>query len=163
LEIKEFVFISKKFVRFQQVHRKKILVDVLNKLFKIYQTPIDRNQSTSKTWWYVYFFLTFFSRLSLFSKPRFCNNLELRQGNLIQKTAIFIAERAKEVCDIQSRAPESIASASIYMACAAAGERKAMKGKRFLLINNKKIFHIDMLVRYPSINWCYGKYNSTNI
>lgn len=59
--------------------------------------------------------------------PRFCNTLELRQGNLIPKTAIHIAERAKELCDIQSRAPDSIAGASIYMACAAAGERKQMK------------------------------------
>ncbi len=63
-----------------------------------------------------------------FSKPRFCNQLELRQENLIQKTAVYIAERAKDVCDIQSRAPDSIAGASIYMACAAAGERKPMKG-----------------------------------
>jgi transcription initiation factor TFIIB len=56
--------------------------------------------------------------------PRFCKRLELRQINLIQKTAVHIAERAKELCNIQSRAPDSIASASIYMACAAAGERK---------------------------------------
>jgi len=59
--------------------------------------------------------------------PRFCNQLELQQENLIQKTAVYISERAKEVCDIQSRAPDSIAGAAIYMACAAAGERKPMK------------------------------------
>ncbi|CAF0872800.1 unnamed protein product [Adineta steineri] len=59
--------------------------------------------------------------------PRFCNQLELRQEIHIQKTAVYIAERAKELCDIQSRAPDSIAGASIYMACAAAGERKPMK------------------------------------
>lgn len=51
--------------------------------------------------------------------------------NTIQKAAIHIAERAKEVCDIQSRAPDSIAGAAIYMACAAAGERKQMKGAFF--------------------------------
>ncbi|CAF3431177.1 unnamed protein product [Rotaria sp. Silwood1] len=61
--------------------------------------------------------------------PRFCNQLELEldQKNLIRKTAVHIAERAKEVCDIQSRAPDSIAGASIYMACAAVGEKKLMK------------------------------------
>lgn len=59
--------------------------------------------------------------------PRFCNQLELRQENLIPKTAIHIAERAKEICDIQSRAPDSIAGAAIYMACAATGEKKPMK------------------------------------
>ncbi|CAF3629360.1 unnamed protein product, partial [Rotaria sp. Silwood2] len=64
--------------------------------------------------------------------PRFCNQLELRQENLIQKTAVYIAERAKEICDIQSRAPDSIAGASIYMACAAAGEKKPMKGKQII-------------------------------
>jgi transcription initiation factor TFIIB len=55
--------------------------------------------------------------------PRFCQRLELHEVNIIQKTAIYIAERAKELCDIQSRAPDSVAGASIYMACAAAGER----------------------------------------
>jgi transcription initiation factor TFIIB len=59
--------------------------------------------------------------------PRFCSRLELLQENLIKKTAVYIVERAKEVCDIQSRAPDSIAGASIYMACAAVGERKLMK------------------------------------
>ena len=55
--------------------------------------------------------------------------MELKQENLIQKTAVYVAERAKEHCDIQSRSPDSIASAAIYMACAAAGEKKQMKGK----------------------------------
>ncbi len=73
----------------------------------------------------------------MFLKPRFCNQLELKQENLIQKTAVYVAERAKEVCDIQSRAPDSIAGAAIYMACAAAGERKPMKGKNS--ITKKKI------------------------
>ncbi|CAF2853446.1 unnamed protein product [Rotaria sp. Silwood2] len=59
--------------------------------------------------------------------PRFCNQLELKQESLIRKTAIYIAERAKEICDIQSRAPDSIAGASIYMACVAVGEKKLMK------------------------------------
>lgn len=59
--------------------------------------------------------------------PRFCNQLEFQNEIPIQKAAIYIAERAKEVCDIQSRAPDSIAGASIYMACAALGERKPMK------------------------------------
>jgi transcription initiation factor TFIIB len=59
--------------------------------------------------------------------PRFCNRLQLHQENLIQQTAVHIAERAKEVCNLQSRAPTSIAAASIYMACAAAGERKSLK------------------------------------
>ncbi len=69
-----------------------------------------------------------FRTFCFFLKPRFCNQLELHQENLIQRTAVYIAERAKEICDIQSRAPDSIAGASIYMACAAAGERKLMKG-----------------------------------
>ena len=55
----------------------------------------------------------------------------------IQKAAIHIAERAKDLCDIQSRAPDSIAGAAIYMACAAAGERKQMKGEfsQFLIFH----------------------------
>jgi transcription initiation factor TFIIB len=59
--------------------------------------------------------------------PRFCSGLELHQENLIKKAAVYIAERAKDICDIQSRAPDSIAGASIYMACAAAGEHKLME------------------------------------
>ena len=72
-------------------------------------------------------------------KPRFCNQLELlqQQVNPIQKAAIHISERAKELCDIQSRAPDSIAGAAIYMACAAAGERKSMKGKYLFLIDDR--------------------------
>ena len=45
----------------------------------------------------------------------------------MQKAAIHIVERAKEICNVQSRAPDSIAGAAIYMACAAAGEKKSMK------------------------------------
>jgi len=59
--------------------------------------------------------------------PRFCNQLDLKEENHVQKTAVYITERAKEICDIDSRAPDSIAGASIYMACAAAGEGKAIK------------------------------------
>ncbi|CAF1178484.1 unnamed protein product [Adineta steineri] len=59
--------------------------------------------------------------------PRFCSQLEFREEILIKKTAVHIAERAKEICDIQSRAPDSIAGASIYMACAAIGEQKRME------------------------------------
>ncbi|CAF1085714.1 unnamed protein product [Adineta steineri] len=59
--------------------------------------------------------------------PRFCSQLQLNEEILIKKTAIHIAEQAKEFCDIQSRAPESIASASIYMACAAADDRQPLK------------------------------------
>ena len=59
--------------------------------------------------------------------PRFCSRLTLLDEKLIQKTSIHIAERAKELCDIQSRAPDSIAGASIYMACAAVGESIPIK------------------------------------
>ncbi len=83
---------------------------------------------------------TISSRDFLFKQPRFCNQLELHQENLIQRTAIYIADRAKELCDIQSRAPDSIAGASIYMACAAAGERKPMKGKFLKSKSNKEKF-----------------------
>ncbi|CAF2431892.1 unnamed protein product [Rotaria sp. Silwood2] len=59
--------------------------------------------------------------------PRFCNQLQLEQENLIRKTAIHIVERANEVCNIQGRAPSSIASAAIYMACLAASEQITKK------------------------------------
>ncbi|UJR30106.1 hypothetical protein I4U23_017647 [Adineta vaga] len=59
--------------------------------------------------------------------PRFCNRLTLGNTMLVTKTSIHILERAKELCDIQSRAPDSIAGAVIYMACAALGERTSMK------------------------------------
>ncbi|CAF1041879.1 unnamed protein product [Rotaria sp. Silwood1] len=55
--------------------------------------------------------------------PRFCNQLELKQEILIRKTAMHIVERANEICDIQGRAPSSVASAAIYMACLAACEK----------------------------------------
>jgi transcription initiation factor TFIIIB Brf1 subunit/transcription initiation factor TFIIB len=89
-----------------------------------------------RIWWYVLFKFYFFSKHFFVLKPRFCNQLELHQENLIQRTAVYIAERAKEICDIQSRAPDSIAGASIYMACAAAGERKLMKGINKLINKN---------------------------
>ncbi|CAF0837580.1 unnamed protein product [Didymodactylos carnosus] len=59
--------------------------------------------------------------------PRFCNHLQFVNETLIQRTAIFIAEKAKEICDVQSRNPTSIAAASIFMAAVAGGERKTMK------------------------------------
>ncbi len=89
---------------------------------------IDQNPLILRIWWYVLLKFISFRTFCFFLKPRFCNQLELHQENLIQRTAVYIAERAKEICDIQSRAPDSIAGASIYMACAAAGERKLMKG-----------------------------------
>ena len=58
--------------------------------------------------------------------PRFCDRLDLVREMHIRKTAVHIAERANELCDIQSRGPDSIAGAAIYMACAAAGERQSM-------------------------------------
>jgi transcription initiation factor TFIIB len=45
----------------------------------------------------------------------------------IQKTAIHIAQRADEICNIQGRAPSSIAGAAIYLACLAAGEEQTKK------------------------------------
>ncbi len=47
------------------------------------------------------------------------------------------------------------------MACAAAGERKPMKGK-FLSLEekNKQIY---FFFRYPSRCWCYGKHHTTNL
>ncbi|CAF1060021.1 unnamed protein product [Adineta steineri] len=59
--------------------------------------------------------------------PRFCSRLQLDELNLIKKTAIHIAEQAKELCVIQGCAPDSIAGASIYMACAAANDRQPLK------------------------------------
>jgi transcription initiation factor TFIIIB Brf1 subunit/transcription initiation factor TFIIB len=47
---------------------------------------------------------------------------------LIRKTAIHIAERANEICDIQGRAPTSVAGTSIYLACLAACEKITKKG-----------------------------------
>jgi len=66
--------------------------------------------------------------ICFFLKPRFCNELELQQEQLIRKTAIYIAERANEICDIQGRQPSSIAAASIYLACMAVCEKKTKKG-----------------------------------
>ena len=67
--------------------------------------------------------------------PRFCSRLSLEREMHIRKTAIHIAERANELCDIQSRAPDSIAGAAIYMACAAAGRtinhRRYSRGGRY--------------------------------
>ena len=107
------------------------------------------------------------SRKLSFIKPRFCNQLELRQENLIQKTAVFIAERAKEICDIQSRAPDSIAGASIYMACAAAGEKKPMKGKATFITKFSIINHFLQIFKSQLVLWkalfeqfiksCYSK------
>ncbi|CAF1085533.1 unnamed protein product [Rotaria sordida] len=60
--------------------------------------------------------------------PRFCNNLnlDLTQEMHVRKASIYIVERAKDLCDIQSRAPSSLAAASIYLACLATDERKTL-------------------------------------
>ncbi|CAF1316402.1 unnamed protein product [Adineta ricciae] len=58
---------------------------------------------------------------------RFCGRLELKNHRLIVKVSTHISERAKEICDIQSRAPESVVGAVIYMACAVVGEQKPLK------------------------------------
>jgi transcription initiation factor TFIIIB Brf1 subunit/transcription initiation factor TFIIB len=63
-------------------------------------------------------------------KPRFRKNLQLEQGMIIEKTAIHIAEQAKQICDIEGRKPSSIAGASIYLACMATRENVSKKGKR---------------------------------
>lgn len=67
---------------------------------------------------------------TFFLQPRFCNQLDLNNQNLVRKTAIHIADRANELCNIQGRKPSSIASAAIYFACQAAGENKTKKGRR---------------------------------
>jgi transcription initiation factor TFIIB len=71
---------------------------------------------------------SFFLLMCSFLKPRFCNQLELSQEIIVRKAAIHIADRADQICDIQGRAPRSIASAAIYLACLAAHENKTKKG-----------------------------------
>ncbi|CAF1374259.1 unnamed protein product [Adineta steineri] len=58
-----------------------------------------------------------------YSTSLLVTRLQSNEPNPIKKIAVHIAEQAKELCDIQSRAPDSIAGASIYMACAAVNER----------------------------------------
>lgn len=43
---------------------------------------------------------------------------------------MHIAERAKEVCDIQGRKPSSVAGAAIYLACLASSEQINRKSKK---------------------------------
>ena len=75
----------------------------------------------------------------LLFQPRFCSRLVLEQSNLVRKTAMQIAERAKEICDIQGRKPSSIAGASIYLACLALNENITRKG------NKKNNLRIDLI------------------
>lgn len=57
----------------------------------------------------------------------------------VRNTAIYIAEQAKEICDIQGRKPSSVAGASIYLACLALNENVNRKGtKIFLRMNFSK-------------------------
>jgi hypothetical protein len=88
--------------------------------------------------------------------------LDFRQEIIIQKAAIHVAERAKELCDIQSRAPDSIAGAAIYMACAAAGEKKPMKGKVELL-SSKRCHQIHLSSRHSSRRRCNGEHHSRHL
>lgn len=46
----------------------------------------------------------------------------------MRKIAIHIIDRAQELCDIQGRAPSSVAATAIYMACLATRENKSKKG-----------------------------------
>jgi transcription initiation factor TFIIIB Brf1 subunit/transcription initiation factor TFIIB len=61
----------------------------------------------------------------------------LAEKRIIQKTAIHIAEHAKDICDIQGRKPSTIAGASIYLACLAARENVSKKGERIFPIEFK--------------------------
>lgn len=56
--------------------------------------------------------------------------MTLTQPGLIRSTAIHIAERAKDICDIQGRKPSSVAGAAIYLACLASSEEINRKGKK---------------------------------
>jgi len=58
--------------------------------------------------------------------PRFCNQLDLKNERLVQRTALHIANSADKFCDVQGRKPDSIASAAIYLACQECGERITM-------------------------------------
>jgi transcription initiation factor TFIIIB Brf1 subunit/transcription initiation factor TFIIB len=95
--------------------------------------------------------------------------LSLQQEHAIQRIAIFVAERAKELCPIQGRAPDSIAGAAIYMACAAAGEKKPMKGNVIRNENDENLNVLNMscdhveLYRYSTRCWRHGKYDSINL
>lgn len=99
--------------------------------------------------------------------PRFCSQLDLLQQSTIQRAAIHIVERAKEICNIQSRAPDSVAGAAIFMACAAAGQKKSMKEiqevagaqentirtiYRLLLPCAEKLFPADFAFQCPPAN-----------
>lgn len=87
---------------------------------------------------YVFWFFwkdVYYSFASFF-KPRYCNSLELQQGNLVKKTAIYIADHANEYCDIQGRQPNSVAAAAIYLACLVLCENQNKKS------NFLKFIHI---------------------
>ncbi|CAF1210604.1 unnamed protein product [Adineta steineri] len=99
--------------------------------------------------------------------PRFCSRLQLEEVNLIRKTAIYIVEQAKELCDIQSRAPDSVAGAAIYMACAAVNDRQPLKDiatatgasentirqvYRIMLPRAAKLFSADFVFKCPLVN-----------
>lgn len=96
--------------------------------------------------------------------PRFCTDLQLENRYPIQKTAIHIAETAKNICDIQSRAPDSIAAAAIYMACAASGEKRPLSSiqvsagvaeatirtvYKLMLPNASQLFPSDFVFKCP--------------
>ena len=110
----------------------------------------------------IVFEILFFINYCFLLKPRFCSQLNLQGEILIRKTAIHVAERAMEVCDIQGRAPSSVASAAIYMTCLIASEKRTKKGKKnfifiFLIIKNLLIF------RNSSTNRCFRRCNQRNI
>lgn len=83
--------------------------------------------------------------------PRFCNQLSLNNERLVIKTAIHIADRANELCDIQGRKPGSIASAAIYLACQATGECKTKKNIKEVTDSSEAVIRDIMKLMTPHL------------
>ncbi|CAF2119451.1 unnamed protein product [Rotaria magnacalcarata] len=98
--------------------------------------------------------------------PRFCNGLALEQKILIRKAVTHIVQRANEICNIQGRAPTSIVSGAIYLACSVANENITKKDiekvtgaspstigiiYKLMLPNVAKLFPHDFVFKRPVV------------
>lgn len=83
--------------------------------------------------------------------PRFCNQLNLKNPRLVQKTALHIADNADKFCDLEGRKPASIASAVIFLACQACGEQITKKNIREVTTASEVVIRDICKLMTPSL------------
>ena len=71
----------------------------------------------------------------------------MKEKSLIQNAAIHVGNQARELCNLESRVPTSIAAAAIYLVCTAAGYNKTRIGKdniRLIFTDQSVFYRLDV-------------------